>query len=167
MVYKPYKIHLSKGQALKAVKGQPIRLRHNQLNNGNIVLLLHPTNYKAVSDAFRKNKGATITLAPGEIEATKASDMEGTGVFDWFKKAYNWIKGNWGSIKPIVSAVADVALPAVGTAFGNPQAGIAARQGLKQLTGVGAMPKKKYNFQKGKGKGLYLSSNAKAGGLYL
>lgn len=167
MVYKPYKLHLSRGQATKAVKGQPIRLRHNQLNTGNIVILLHPMNYKVLNDAFRKKKGAVITLGPGEIEATKSSEMDGTGVFDFFKKAYNWVKGNWSSIKPIVSAIADVAVPAAATALGVPQAGIVARSGLKKLTGVGAMPvNKKVRVQmKGpKGKGLYLSRGS---GLYL
>lgn len=162
MVYKPFKLHLSKGQAIKATKSQPIKLRHNQLNNGPFVVLLHPANFKILHDAFRKHKGATITMGPGEIEATKASEMEGTGIFDFFKKAYNWVKGNWGAIKPIVSAVADVAVPAVATAFGAPQAGVAARQGLKEITGVGMIQKKRMPM---KGKGLYLGKSGN--GLYL
>lgn len=50
---------------------------------------------------------------------------------------YNFAKDNWGVIKPVVSKIADVAIPVAATAFGAPAAAIPAREGLRQLTGVG------------------------------
>lgn len=153
MVYKPYRLNLTKAQITKAAAGKPLRLKYDQLNNGNYIILLHPSNYKLIVDALKKNKGVTIPgLSPGEIQATKDSDMEGTGIFDWLKKAYNWTKNNWGTIKPVLSSVGDAVATLV------PGAAVPRAQ-FKALTGVGLRQKGPNGrfVKKGTGAGLYLN----------
>ncbi|CEG36189.1 uncharacterized protein PHALS_00511 [Plasmopara halstedii] len=70
------------------------------------------------------------------------NERQGGSIFSWIKdKALPWIKSNWGLLKPVASALADVAVPAAATFFGAPQAGPAANMGLKTLTGVGVSSK--------------------------
>ncbi len=157
MVYKPYKLNLTKGQIAKAVAGKPLRLKKEQINAGPNFILLHPSNYKLVVDAAKKNRGVTLPgLSPGEIQATQQSDLAGTGVFDWVKKAYNWTKSNWGTIKPVLSAVGDAVATVV-------PAAAPVRAQIKNITGVGAMPAKKKRLRGANG--LYISN--KGSGLYL
>lgn len=62
-------------------------------------------------------------------------------MWSWLKGAaksvYNFAKDNWNVIKPVVSKIADAAVPALATAVGQPELAVAARGGLKALTGVG------------------------------
>ena len=155
MVYKPMKLALSKGQKMNAVKSKPIRLMHNQLNSGNEVILLHPVNYQQIQKAMKHNRGVTLQISPGEIEATKSSDLQGTGIFDFVKKGWDWVKNNWSSIKPVVSTIADVIAPTLG-----PEA-VAVRQGVKAITGVGLKKQRKP-----RGSGLYVSRPT-GNGLYV
>lgn len=166
MVYKPANIDFTKKQIQNAIKGKPIRVKHSQLKSGSNVILLHPTNYKLIEQSIRKGKGITLHLAPGELQATLDSDIQGTGFLDWIKKtAIPWIKKNAPILKPIASAIADAAVPA-SAAFGvPPQVAMVARQGLKQATGVGLMPKTK-KIKKPTGSGLYLGKSG-GNGLYL
>jgi hypothetical protein len=169
MVYKPFRLNLSKNQALNAVKSKPIRVKYDQMNVGPHTILLHPMTYKALVAAYNKHKGITFILSPGEIHATKASDLEGTGIFDFFKKGFNWVKNHWGDIKKVLTPVIDLALPAVAAAAGPyAPAVIGGRQLLKATTGASISAKRP---KKSKGKkidssaGLYLSSDGN--GLYL
>uniref|UniRef100_A0A6C0H184 Uncharacterized protein n=1 Tax=viral metagenome TaxID=1070528 RepID=A0A6C0H184_9ZZZZ len=158
MVYKPANINLSKAQVLKAAQGKPIRLAHSQLGQGSNVILLHPTNYKLIEQSVRKGKGITLYLAPGELQATLDSNIQGTGFIDWLKdKAWPWLKKN------VLPAVADAAVGPLSAFTGQPALVGAARTALKEATGIGAMPKK---TKKPKGEGLYLNS-PKGRGLYL
>jgi hypothetical protein len=68
-----------------------------------------------------------------------------TTVWSWLKGAaksvYNFGKKNWDVIKPVLSRVADAAVPAAATYLGQPALGTVARTGLKELTGVGVSKK--------------------------
>jgi hypothetical protein len=148
MIYKPVRLNLSKSQLLRAVKSKPIKVRYEQINSGEQIVLLHPMTYKALLLAFKKKKGMTFILAPGEIKATVDSDLTGTGIFDFLKKGFNWVKNHWGDIKPVLSTVLDVGSPALASMYPQgAQAIIAGRKLIKQTTGVGVAPC---------GKGLYL-----------
>jgi hypothetical protein len=127
----------------KAFEGHAIRLTNADLS-GDRVMLVHPHTAKILNSARNQNKGANVHFTPAEAISDLAyhknvgEGMHGGSLWSWLRdKAYPWIKKNWGIIKPVVSSVADVALPALGTAFGAPEAGVLARQGLKTLTGVG------------------------------
>jgi hypothetical protein len=135
----------------KAIKTGKLSLSADDLK-GNRVMLLHPMNAKKVREAKSKNKGITgMGIAGGEIMADieyhdmAGGSMNGGSLWSWLKKAgksiYNFAKDNWGLIKPVVSKIADVAVPALATAVGQPMAGVAGRQALKQLTGVGMADK--------------------------
>lgn len=165
-MYKPAKIDFTKSQIEKAIKGKPVRVHSSQLNKGNNVILLHPTNYKLIEKSIKKGKGVTLYLAPGEFQATIDSDLEGTGFLDWIKnKALPWLKKNAPILKPIASAIADVGAPMLGPK------GTMARQLLKETTGIGAMnnvdkmAKVRAAKKKKVGEGLYLGK--RGGGLYL
>lgn len=143
-MYKSLKLDLTPDQVKKSIQGKTIKITNKQIDNGENTVLLHPTNYRILIKAKNSGKGANIILSAGEIEATRQSDLEGTGIFDWLKKGWNWAKNNWDStLKPIASAVADVGVPALASALGAPQLAGVARSGLKDLTGVGAQPKTK------------------------
>lgn len=168
MVYKPANIDLTKQQVLKAAQGKPVRVHQSQLGKGNNVILLHPTNYKLIEQAVKKGKGINLYLAPGELNATLDSNIEGTGFMDWLKeKAWPWLKKN------VLPAVADAAVAPLSAFTGQPALVGAARKALKDTTGIGAMPKKKVSKPtitktagRSKGSGLYLNA-PKGRGLYL
>ena len=161
MAYKPANINLTKQQILKAAQGKPIRVHNSQLAKGSNVILLHPTNYKLIEQSVRKGKGITLHLAPGELNATLDSNLEGTGFIDWLKdKAWPWLKKN------VLPAVADAAVGPLSAFTGQPALVGAARKALKDTTGIGAMPKKT-RMTKPKGQGLYLGKMPAGNGLYL
>ncbi len=127
----------------KALEGNAVRLTNANLS-GDRVMIVHPSNAEKIRKAQRSGKGLTTRFTSGEAMADldyhdkHGAGLSGGSLWSWLRnKAYPWLKSNWNILKPVVSAVADVAIPAAATALGNPTAGIAARQGLKQLTGVG------------------------------
>lgn len=92
-----------------------------------------------VAKAKRANKGTRVSLSPEGLNHT--AEMEGGSLGDWIRKAWGWGKKNWDVLKPVASRLADVAVPAAATFFGQPAASLPARAALKQLTGLG-VPKK-------------------------
>lgn len=169
MVYKPFRLNLSNNQLLNAVKGKSIRVKHNQLNTGDKVILLHPMTYKAMMSAYQKKKGITFILAPGEIKATRMSELEGTGIFDFLKKGYNWVKAHWGDIKKVLTPVLDISATALSSAYPQASPGIASgRKLIKDISGASVKPrrcKKTFVADVSDGEGLYLG--ARGNGLYL
>ena len=168
MPYHPFRLNLSRQQILNAVREKPVRVKHVNMNTGAHTIMLHPLNHKALVKAFNAGKGDTFILSPGEIHATKQSDMEGTGVFDFFKKGYNWIKNHWGTIKPILSKTLDVAVPIV-SKFA-PEAApaiVGGRQLLKETTGVGIVEQQAQPPAKLMRKGRKKKSPKEAEGLYM
>ncbi len=135
--------NIPKAKLEKALHGLNVRLTNSDLS-GDRVMIVHPLNARAIKRAQKTRKGLTTQFTPHEAMADleyheKAGEgMHGGSLWSWLRdKAYPWVKKNWNVIKPVLSSVADVAIPAAATAFGAPEAGIAARQGLKALTGVG------------------------------
>lgn len=122
----------------KAYNGAAIRLTNADLS-GDRVMLLHPHTAKLVEAAKRDKKGVVVKILPIEAFSdiayhhTVGEGMHGGSLWSWLKnKAWPWIKQNWKPvIKPILSAVADKVAPLAG-----PE-GVAAREGLRTLTGVG------------------------------
>jgi len=135
----------------KAFKTGKLSLSADDLKGGRI-MLLHPVNARKLKIAKSKNKGVTgMEITGGEIMADlkyhdmAGGSMNGGSLWSWLKKAgtsiYNFAKDNWDVIKPVLSKVADVAIPALATAVGAPTAGIAGREALRGLTGVGMKEK--------------------------
>ena len=115
---------------------------------GNRVMLLHPANAAKIKNAKSKSKGVQgMQISGGEIKNdldwhNKAGgSMNGGSVWSFLKnagkKVFNFVKDNWADIKPIVSKVADAAIPALATYVGQPSLGVAGREALRSLTGVG------------------------------
>ncbi len=142
----------------KAIKTGKLTLSASDLKGGR-VMLLHPANAKLVKAAKAKGKGITgMGLSAPEIltdmewHDSMGGSMNGGSVWSWLKGAAKsvgkFFKDNWDVIKPVVSRVADAAVPAIATYLGQPALGVAARSGLKELTGVGIKEKRLANLAK-------------------
>lgn len=155
--YKALKIDLSEKQVMEALKGKRIKVKPSQINTGNTFISLHPSNAKKVEKAFLTKKGFMMTLSHGELADT-AQRMSGSG---FFGNVWKWLKENWSVLKPVASAVADVAIPGIATYLGQPALGIAGRKLLKDTTGVGIVkPPRMTKSDKTallRGAGIYLS----------
>lgn len=127
----------------RAFLGQAIRLSQKELT-GDRVLVVHPNTATRLNAAKKSSKGTTTKLTHGEVNAdieyhdSVGAGIHGGSLWSWLRdKAYPWVKKNWNIIKPVVSKIADVAIPAAATYFGQPQAAAPLRQGLTAITGVG------------------------------
>lgn len=131
----------------KALEGNAVRLTKAELT-GDRVMVVNKLNAKAIKGAQTKGKGLTTHFSSGEAaedlqyHSRMGAGMEGGSLWSWIKdKAVPWVKKNWDVLKPVVSRIADIAMPAAATAFGAPELGVMGRSALKQLTGVGVSGK--------------------------
>jgi hypothetical protein len=140
-MYKPATLDLTPKQIKQLAKSKPIRLTHGQIGKGKHVAMLHPENHIKLSKSMLAGKGCNLCMAPGEIQATHESTMDGTGFFgdlwDGIKKAGTWLKDSG-----VASAVADALQPVAATVIG-PKGAELARKVLKGTTGIGIQPKRK------------------------
>lgn len=140
--YKAIKIDVSPAKARKIAAGKSVNLTAAEVRGEDETLHVHPMNYEKLMKAKRANKGTRLQLTQGEIEH---DIMAGGNVFKWLGKAaksvYKFGKDNWNIVKPIVSKVADVAVPALATFVGQPALGATGREALRSLTGVGVHAK--------------------------
>lgn len=133
----------------KALEGKAVRLSHHELS-GDRVMVVSNLNAKAMKAAKLKGKGLTTHFTTGEAARdldyhdSMGGALAGGSLWSWIRdKAIPWVKKNWDVIKPVISRVADAAIPAVATAFGQPELAAPARGALKSLTGVGVGKAKK------------------------
>ena len=135
--YKEVKLNVSAEKAKKLASLKPVNLTASELKGTSDSLYVHPANYEKIMKAKRSGKGVRIQLAEGEI-IYDMEERQGASIWSWMKnKAFPWLKRNYDVIKPLLSRVADTAIPAVATAFGQPELAVPARGGLRALTGVG------------------------------
>lgn len=127
----------------RALKGLEVRITNANLS-GDRVMMVHPQNARQIKKAQKAGKGISTQFTPFEALADldyhekSGGNLHGGSLWSWLKnKAYPWVKNNWGTIKPILGALADVAIPAVATAMGAPTAGAPVRSAVKVFTGVG------------------------------
>lgn len=127
----------------KALEGNAVRLSKPELS-GDRVMIVSKLNAKAIKKAQLAGKGLTTHFTSGEAlkdieyHDSLGGALNGGSLWSWLKnKGLPWVKKNWDVIKPVVSRVADAAIPAVATAFGQPELALPARAAVKQLTGVG------------------------------
>ena len=80
----PVKLHLSKHQVRKAVRGHPIQISAANLHKDTHTLHLHPENHKKVHKAKRAKKGTRLHLSQHELQAS--------GLWDILKNAWNTVK---------------------------------------------------------------------------
>lgn len=136
----------------KALKTGKISFTSADLN-GDKPFLVHPENSKKIMKAKMMKKGVNLNISGGEImgdldyyDNSGAGNVLGGSFWSWLKKSgtdvFKWGKNNWNILKPIVSKLADSAVPAAATYFGQPALAASAREGLRQLTGIGIGIKK-------------------------
>ncbi len=160
MPYHNLAIDLTHSQAKKAMKGSGIRIKPDQIGKGHLVV--HPVNKKHIEKAVLKSKGFTLELSPAELAETamyhiNKHGMEGSG---FWSSIWKGIKKTWNFLKDsgIATKALDAAVMPLSAYTGQPQLVAAARQGVRQLAGVG-LPKqtKKTKRDALVAKGLYLS----------
>lgn len=141
---------ISPAKLRKALDGAAVRLSSAELT-GDRVMVVNKLNAKAIKTAKLKGKGLTTHFTTGEVKNdldyhdSMGGSLNGGSLWSWLRdKAAPWVKKNWNVLKPVVSRIADVAIPAAATFFGQPTAGVPARTLLKSMTGVsvGSKPKK-------------------------
>jgi len=162
MVYHKYNLKLTDKQQKQAINGKSIRLIKSCMDSGQVVML-HPLNVKKVRNA---KGGINLILSPGEIMASASyhkmipanMEMSGEGIFgdiwEGVKKVGKFLKDSGAATK-----IAD-ALQAPLAGIIGPAGAAVARQGVRQIAGVGIKTKRKV-----KGSGLYLGKGGR--GLYL
>ena len=131
----------------KALKTGKISFTSADLN-GDKPFLVHPENGKKIMKAKTMKKGVNLNISGGEImgdldyyDNSGGSTIYGGSFWSWIKKAgkdvFKFGKNNWGLLKPVLSKLADSAVPAAALALGQPGLADAARTGLKQISGIG------------------------------
>ncbi|GMF10682.1 unnamed protein product [Phytophthora lilii] len=119
----------------KALKTGKLSLTADQLKGSGSVIYLHPTSYEKVIKARKAGRGVRLDITRHDI---KKGYKRAQGGSIWSKiksglsSAFKFVKDSG-----VLSRGLDVAVPALATAFGAPQAGIPARAAIKSLTGVG------------------------------
>jgi hypothetical protein len=82
-------LDLSRAQLLKARKGLPFQLKHEQIGSG-MGFNLHPTNVRKVHKAYQLGKGVRLELSPSELDDDDDDDddeIDGAGFFKKMKKS--------------------------------------------------------------------------------
>ena len=128
----------------RCVTGGSLSLSRHELHGTGAHIYVHREVAEKIKKALKANKGVRLYHNHNEIyHGLQQGGSIFTKIGDFFKnKAIPWIKQNWNIIKPVVSSLADSAVPALATAFGAPEVGPLARQGLRTLTGVGVKGRK-------------------------
>jgi hypothetical protein len=128
----PHQLHIAKTKIKKLVQGLPINIPHAHMGSGvgEHIILLRPHNARKLLTAYTKGKGMKLQMHPEEIHHTI---HHGRGFFDMAKKVYKSAGETLSKAlnNPVINKVAQQAVhygadalgTAVGTYFGNPEAG--------------------------------------------
>ena len=155
IMYHPLSVELTEAQVKRALSGKAITIKASQLGKGR--LHVHPANKKKIEKAALRNKSAVVNLSFGELADTARhhidNDMDGSG---FCSKIWEKIKKGWKVLKDtgIPSRIVDAAVPMLAQYAGDPSLAPGAREGIRQMTGVGV---KKTDDDRLKAMGLYLS----------
>lgn len=124
----------------RAAKSGILSLTKEQLHGSGATLAVHPETAMKIIKAKRANRGVRILITPHEI-IYPMTELNGGGmhggsiwgkVWGAIKKGFNFAKDSG-----ILSKLADAAVAPAAAYTGQPGAVMAARQGLKKLTGIG------------------------------
>jgi len=67
-------ISVSPAQLSKIKRGLPIQLKHGSINQGDMVIAVHPENAKKMMSAFKRGKGLRIQMDEDEVRASGLLD---------------------------------------------------------------------------------------------
>jgi hypothetical protein len=136
--YEAVEIKLTPDQVRKLVAGAMVRLSPAAVEGREHTLLAHPLNAKMIKRAKSNKRGVSLKLSPGELMATKHSDLNGTG---WLDSVWNGIKsvGSWLKDSGVGTALADAGQQALTPLIGETGANVA-RKLVKGVAGVGITP---------------------------
>ncbi|GMF48335.1 unnamed protein product [Phytophthora fragariaefolia] len=117
----------------KAFKTGKLSLTSSELKGSGSVIHLHPSSYDKALKARKAGRGVRLDITRHEI---KKGYKRGGSIFgkvwDTIKKGFKFAKDSG-----VLSKLADAAVAPASAYTGNDGAVMAARQGLKSLTGIG------------------------------
>ncbi|GMF25008.1 unnamed protein product [Phytophthora lilii] len=119
----------------KALKTGKLSMTADQRKGSGSVIHLHPTSYEKVIKARKAGRGVRVDITRHEIKKGYKRTQGGSiwsKIKSGLSSAFKFVKDSG-----LLNRGLDVAVPALATAFGAPQAGIPARAAIKSLTGVG------------------------------
>ncbi|GMF60154.1 unnamed protein product [Phytophthora fragariaefolia] len=123
-----------------AVKTGILSLTKEQLHGSGATLAVHPETAMKVQNAKVANRGVRLLITPHEIEYP-ITVLNGGGIHGGsiWSKIWSGLKSGFKYAKDsgVLSKLADAAVAPASAYTGNPGAVMAARQGLKSLTGIG------------------------------
>jgi hypothetical protein len=128
----PHQLHMPMEKVKKIIKGLPVNvpLMHMGSGVGEHIVLLRPQNARKLLSAYKRGKGMKLMMHPHELHQTI---HHGRGFFDSAKKLYHRVGETVSKAldNPVINKVAQQAVrygsdalgTAVGSYFGNPEAG--------------------------------------------
>ncbi|GMF14353.1 unnamed protein product [Phytophthora fragariaefolia] len=117
----------------KAVKTGKLSLTSSELKGSGSVIHLHPSSYDKALKARKAGRGVRLDITRHEV---KKGYKKAQGCSIW-STVWGGIKSAFKFAKDTLSKLADAAVGPASAYAGNPGAVMAARQGLKSLTGIG------------------------------
>ena len=162
----------------KAIKTGKLTLSASDLK-GSRMMLVHPSNAKLIKQAQAKSKGLTgMPISGGEImndlewHDSMGGSLHGGSLWSWLRGAAKsvgkFFKDNWQHIKPVLTPIADTAIPAIAGYFGQPALAGPVRAAVKGITGVGIKEKRLENLKKARAAKLSKSGKGRVeGGSFL
>ncbi len=125
--------HIPKHKLAKAHKTGKLSLTAHELAGTTHTLHVHPEVHEKLMKAKHARKGARFHHTHHEMLGD-LHFMQGGSIWSSIR---HFFTKNWDVIKPVVSRVADIAVPAAATYFGHPEFAAPVRAGVKKITGVG------------------------------
>ncbi|GMF47740.1 unnamed protein product [Phytophthora fragariaefolia] len=119
----------------RAFKTGKLSLTSSKLKGSGSVIHLHPAPYEKAFKARNARRGVRLDITRHEVKKGYKKAQGGSvwsKICGGIKSAYKFAKDSGG-----LSKLADAAVAPASAYTGNPGAVVAARQGLKSLTGIG------------------------------
>ncbi len=159
--YVPVPLDLTEVQLKNLIHGKRVLVKKEQYKNAGKVFYLHPAQATNIQRNMARNANSYLYMTDGELAETYKQMLLSGGSF--FGNIWKGIKTVFKTLKDTgaLSQLADMAVAPLSAYTGQPAIVGAVRKGIKEVTGVGAMPvsrmTKSKRIEQLRARGLYLS----------
>ena len=152
-------LDLNEDQLKNLIHGKRVVVKKEQYKNAGKVFYLHPSQATNIQRNMGRNANSYLYMTDGELAETyKNQLLTGKG---FFSDAWKGIKKVFSVLKDsgALTQLADMAVTPLSAYTGQPAIVGAVRKGIKDVTGVGAVPRmtKSKRIEQLRARGLYLS----------